>query len=127
MVHDAGFGAAEFLALDEAGADSDRYGWGSEEGHDSHSIIEETTRRKMGASLTSGTNWSNANLVTIQPDDRAAAKRTGLYLGASGCGHVSLRTAAAGGNKNAQRPYSGADRGGGRQTNLCRRKTGGSG
>ncbi|MDR1469700.1 MAG: hypothetical protein LBT00_10440, partial [Spirochaetaceae bacterium] len=28
----------------------------------------------MGASFTSGTNWSNANLITIKPDDRAAAK-----------------------------------------------------
>lgn len=75
MIHDAGFGAAEFLAMDEAGADSSRYGWGSEEWvHDSQLIIRETTEKKMGASLTSGTNWANANLITITPDDRAAAK-----------------------------------------------------
>lgn len=28
----------------------------------------------MGASMTSGTNWSNANLNNITPDDKAAAK-----------------------------------------------------
>lgn len=75
MLDEAGFGAAEFLAMDEYGADSKRYGWGSEEFvHDTHVILEETTRRGMGASMTSGTNWSNANLITITPDDKAAAK-----------------------------------------------------
>ncbi|MCM8710704.1 hypothetical protein M2651_06640 [Clostridium sp. SYSU_GA19001] len=75
MLYDAGFGAVEFLAMDEQGADSSRYGWGSEEWiHDSQLIIKETTKKKMGASLTSGTNWSNANLTTITPDDKAAAK-----------------------------------------------------
>ena len=75
QVYEAGFGATEFLAMGEAGADSSRYGWGSEEWvHDSQLIIAETTARGMGASMTSGTNWSNANLITIVPDDRAAAK-----------------------------------------------------
>jgi hypothetical protein len=75
MLFDSGFGAAEFLAMDEPGADSSRYGWGSEEWvHDSQLIIKETTEKKMGASMTSGTNWSNANLITITPDDKAAAK-----------------------------------------------------
>jgi hypothetical protein len=75
MLYDAGFGAAEFLAMDEPGADSSRYGWGSEEWvHDSQLIIKETTEKKMGASMTSGTNWSNANLITINPDHKAASK-----------------------------------------------------
>lgn len=75
MLDEAGFGAAEFLAMDEYGADSKMYGWGSEEFvHDTHVILEETTKRGMGASMTSGTNWSNANLITITPDDRSAAK-----------------------------------------------------
>jgi hypothetical protein len=75
MIYDAGFGAAEFLAMDEQGADSSLYGWGSEEwAHDTQTIIRETTEKQMGASLTSGTNWSNANLITIVPDDKAAAK-----------------------------------------------------
>lgn len=74
-LYDAGFGAVEFLAMEEPGADSELYGWGSEEWvHDSHTIVEETTKLKMGVSMTSGTNWSNANLITITPDDKAAAK-----------------------------------------------------
>ena len=75
MLFEAGFGGAEFLAMDEPGAGSQRYGWGSEEWvHDSQVVLEETTARGMAVSMTSGTNWSNANLITIQPDDRAAAK-----------------------------------------------------
>lgn len=97
MLYDAGFGAAEFLAMDEAGADSSRYGWGSEEWvHDSQIVIEETTRRGMGASMTSGTNWSNANLTTITPDDRAAAKEldfTSETLKAGECRSGALKKA----------------------------------
>lgn len=75
QIHDSGFGAIEFLAMDEPGADSRLYGWGSEEWvHDSHTVMREATRRHMGISMTSGTNWSNANLTTITPDDKAAAK-----------------------------------------------------
>jgi hypothetical protein len=75
MIYEAGFGAAEFLAMDEHGADHAKYGWGSEEWvHDTHTVIRETTERNMGSSFTSGTNWSNANLITINPDDRAASK-----------------------------------------------------
>ena len=74
-LYDAGFGAVEFLAMEEPGADSKLYGWGSEEWvHDSHTVVGETTERNMGVSMTSGTNWSNANLITISPDDKAAAK-----------------------------------------------------
>lgn len=74
-LYNAGFGAIEFLAMDEPGADSSLYGWGSEEWvHDSHLLVEETTKRNMGVSMTSGTNWSNTNLITITPDDKAAAK-----------------------------------------------------
>lgn len=80
-LHDAGFGAVEFLAMEEPGADSRLYGWGSEEWvHDSHTVVEETTRRRMGVSMTSGTNWSNANLITITPDDKAAAKELDYAL-----------------------------------------------
>lgn len=72
---DTGFGAVEFLAMEEPGCDSALYGWGAEEWvHDSHTIVEETTKRGMGVSMTSGTNWSNANLINITPDDKAAAK-----------------------------------------------------
>lgn len=74
-LHEAGFGAVEFLAMEEQGVDSSIYGWGSEEWiHDTHTIVQETTNHNMGVSMTSGTNWSNANLITITPDDRAASK-----------------------------------------------------
>ena len=70
-----GFGGVEFLAMEEPGADSKLYGWGSEEWvHDTHTIVRETTEHGMAVSMTSGTNWSNANLITITPDDDAASK-----------------------------------------------------
>ncbi len=75
MLDDMGMGAIEFLAMNDPGADSKVYGWGSEEWvHDSHVLIEEAAKRQMGFSMTSGTNWSNANLINITPDDKAAAK-----------------------------------------------------
>lgn len=89
MLHEAGFGAVEFLAMEEPGADSSLYGWGSEEWvHDSHVIIDETTKRSMGVSMTSGTNWSNANLITITPDDRAAAKELDYAVETVCAGHT---------------------------------------
>ncbi|MEI3848546.1 MULTISPECIES: glycosyl hydrolase [unclassified Microbacterium] len=73
--HRLGFGGMEFLAMDEGAIDHARYGWGSEEWvHDSQVVVEETTRRGMSVSFTSGTNWSNANLPTIDPDQPAAAQ-----------------------------------------------------
>lgn len=73
--HRLGFGGMEFLAMDEGEIDHARYGWGAEEWvHDSQVVVTETTRRGMAVSFTSGTNWSNANLPTIDPEHRAAAK-----------------------------------------------------
>src|SRR3982751_3891966 len=73
--HRLGFGGMEFLAMDESGIDHSRYGWGAEEWvHDSQIVVEETTKRNMSVSFTSGTNWSNANLPTIDADHPAAAK-----------------------------------------------------
>ena len=73
--HRLGFGGMEFLAMDEAGVDHARYGWGAEEWvHDSEIVVTETTARGMSFSFTSGTNWSNANLPTINPDHPAAAQ-----------------------------------------------------
>lgn len=75
MLDESGFGAIEFLAMEEPGADSKLYGWGSEEWiHDSKLLIEEATKRDMGFSVTSGTNWANTNLTSINPDDKAASK-----------------------------------------------------
>lgn len=73
--HELGFGGMEFLAMDEKAIDHARYGWGSEEWvHDSQVVVDETTRMGMSVSFTSGTNWSNANLPTIDPDHPAAAQ-----------------------------------------------------
>ena len=73
--HRLGFGGMEFLAMDEGDVDHARYGWGAEEWiHDSQIVVEETTKRKMSVSFTSGTNWSNANVPGIDPDHDAAAK-----------------------------------------------------
>ena len=73
--HRLGFGGMEFLAMDEGDIDHSRYGWGAEEWvHDSQIVVAETTKRNMAVSFTSGTNWSNANLPTIDPDHPAAAK-----------------------------------------------------
>ncbi|WP_188192042.1 glycosyl hydrolase [Nonomuraea sp. SYSU D8015] len=73
--HRLGFGGMEFLAMDEDGIDHSRYGWGAEEWvHDSQVVVEETTKRNMSVSFTSGTNWSNANLPTITPDHPAASQ-----------------------------------------------------
>lgn len=73
--HRLGFGGMEFLAMDEQAIDHARYGWGAEEWvHDSQIVVEETTARGMAVSFTSGTNWSNANLPTIDPDHPAAAQ-----------------------------------------------------
>src|SRR4051812_42285444 len=82
-IADSGFGAAEFLAMPEAGAPDSTYGWGSQEWTaDSRLIIEEATRLGLGFSLTSGTHWSHANLpdtyqydgAAYDPDNPAASK-----------------------------------------------------
>ena len=72
---ETGFGAVEFLAMEEAGADHSLYGWGAEEWiHDSDTVVAETAKYGMGVSMTCGTNWSNANLIDITPDDPCASK-----------------------------------------------------
>ncbi|MCW4385700.1 glycosyl hydrolase [Salinibacterium sp. SYSU T00001] len=73
--HRLGYGGMEFLAMDEPAIDHRLYGWGSEEWvHDSQIVVDETSDRGMAVSFTSGTNWSNANIPTITPDDPAAAQ-----------------------------------------------------
>src|SRR4051812_1860924 len=79
--HRLGFGGMEFLAMDEGNIDHARYGWGAEEWvHDSQVVVEETTKRGMSVSFTSGTNWSNANLPTIDPEHPAAAKELDVVV-----------------------------------------------
>lgn len=82
-ISDFGFGAAEFLAMPEPGADSTIYGWGSDEWTaDTQLIIREATRLGLGFSLTSGAHWATANLPDTYewdgekytPDCKASAK-----------------------------------------------------
>ena len=77
-----GFGAVEFLAMDESAfLDEARYSWGTQEWiDDSRFIVEECTKRGMGVSFTSGTHWSNANIPTIDPDQEAAAQELGYVV-----------------------------------------------
>ena len=104
QIYDSGFGAAEFLAMPEPGADSSIYGWGSEEWtSDTRLIVEEATRLGLGFSLTSGSHWANANLpdtyvwkgVPYSPDNTAAAKELDyatirLKAGEHFCGSLPL-------------------------------------
>lgn len=78
-LYNSGFGAVEFVTLDESAIlEDERYAWGSEEWvHDTHVIMEECNKLGMGVSFTSGTNWASANLVTITPDDETASQELG--------------------------------------------------
>ncbi|WP_458117252.1 glycosyl hydrolase [Arthrobacter sp. D2-10] len=79
--YELGFGGMEFLAMDVDGIDHARYGWGSEEwARTSQVVVEETTRRGMAVSFTSGTNWANANLPTINPEHPAASKELNVAV-----------------------------------------------
>lgn len=71
-LYDAGYGGVEFVTLDESKyLDKETYAWGSPEWiHDTHVIIEECQKLGMSVSMTSGTHWATANLVSITPDDR---------------------------------------------------------
>lgn len=95
---EAGYGAIEFVTLNETGVDHKRYAWGSEEWkHDSELIINEATKYGMGVSFTSGTNWGTANLPTITPDDEEAAQQISyaserLAAGESRTGELPLAT-----------------------------------
>ena len=83
QIHDLGFGAAEFLAMPEPGADSSIYGWGSDEWTaDTQLIVRKATELGLGFSLTNGAHWATANLPDTYtwegepfgPDSRAASK-----------------------------------------------------
>ena len=59
------------------------YSWGSEEWeHDTKLLINEATKYGMGFSMTSGTNWSNANIPVafLRPDDDGAGKSLGYII-----------------------------------------------
>ncbi|MBC5786666.1 hypothetical protein [Clostridium facile] len=54
-----GFGSVEVVTLDESAyLDDATYAWGSKEWvEDTQLILDECTKRDMGVSFTSGTNW----------------------------------------------------------------------
>jgi hypothetical protein len=89
-LYDAGFGAIEFVTLDESEyLDDATYSWGSEEWiHDSHLIVQRCTELGMGVSFTSGTHWSNANLPSITPDEESAAQELGYQTISLGAGET---------------------------------------
>lgn len=78
-LYECGFGSVEVVTLDEsAHLDNATYAWGSKEWvEDTQLIVDECTKRNMGVSFTSGTNWSTANLFTITPDEETAAQELG--------------------------------------------------
>lgn len=84
FIAESGFGAVEFLAMDVYGSHSSTYGWGSEEWtNDTKLLIKTATEYGLGFSVTSGTNWGNANLPDtyeydgelINPDHPATGKQ----------------------------------------------------
>ncbi len=79
-LYDAGYGGLEFVTLDESAyLDDASYAWGSPEWiHDSHVIIEECRKLGMSVSMTSGTHWATANLMSINPDMEAASQELGF-------------------------------------------------
>ncbi|MCL2164961.1 MAG: hypothetical protein FWH55_11370, partial [Oscillospiraceae bacterium] len=101
-MYEAGYGAFEFVTLNETGIDKQRYSWGSEEwAHDSALLVEEATKYGMGVSFTSGTNWGTANLPNITPNDEEAAQsiyfdRQTLASGASRSGALPLANLPSG-------------------------------
>ena len=76
----AGYGGVEFVTLDESRyLDDASYAWGSPEWiHDTRVIIEECQKLGMSVSMTSGTHWATANLISITPDDEAASQELGF-------------------------------------------------
>lgn len=81
-LYDAGYGGVEFVTLDESMyLDDETYAWGSEEWvHDTKIIIEECQKLGMSVSMTSGTHWSTANLVSITPDEESASQELGYKV-----------------------------------------------
>jgi len=93
LMAESGFGAAELIARGDPQPKS-VYSWGSDEWtSDTRLLIAETTKRGLGFSITSGTNWGTANLPDTYTwegrkfdyDNRGAAKELNLetvYLAA---------------------------------------------
>lgn len=90
-MHEQGFTGFELCMLNESKLDSNIYAYGSEEwSHDVKLAIETATKLGMSVSLTSGTNWSTANIAGLDPNSEAAEQEVGY----------SMETLAAGASKS---------------------------
>ncbi|MBQ7372739.1 MAG: hypothetical protein IJW67_12835 [Blautia sp.] len=97
-LYDAGYGGVEFVTLDESRfLDNETYAWGSPEWiHDIKVIIEECQKLGMSVSMTSGTHWATANLVSILPDEEAASQELG---------YVTVKLEGSDGTKASYKGY----------------------
>ena len=72
-LYDAGFRGIELCQLNVSGLDASVYGYGSEQwDHDFHLVLNKALDLGMTVGLTSGTNWSTANVPGLDPDSQAA-------------------------------------------------------
>ena len=109
-LYEEGYGGIEFVTLDESQyLDSETYSWGSPEWiHDTKVIIEECNRLGMSVSMTSGTHWSTANLISITPDEEAASQELGYtVLSVSGKAEESTENSGTGGIGEERTTYDG--------------------
>lgn len=81
-LYNYGFGGVEIVTLDESQyLDDATYAWGSDAWvHDTKVVIERCHELGMSVSVTSGTHWSTANLITITPDQEEAAQELGYTV-----------------------------------------------
>lgn len=75
---DSGFAGLEFAMLNEPNVDASKFAYGSQEWvNDVKLLITEATKYGLGASFTSGTNWSTANIPGLDPNSEAASHDVG--------------------------------------------------
>lgn len=80
-MHEQGFSGFELCMLNEGKLDSNIYAYGSEEwSHDVKLAIETASELGMSVSLTSGTNWSTANISGLDPNSEAAGQEVGYSV-----------------------------------------------
>ena len=80
-MHEQGFTGFELCMLNESKLDSNIYAYGSEEwSHDVKLAIETASKLGMSVSLTSGTNWSTANIAGLDPNSEAAEQEVGYSI-----------------------------------------------
>ena len=74
-MYDAGFRGLELCEQNDGTVDEKDYGYGSDQwDHDMRLVMNEALDLGMTVSLTSGTNWSTANIPGLDPDSAAASQ-----------------------------------------------------